>query len=493
MTPSSSPATRTFRYGFATVALVLLVFAAGCVPPGGGPTSLHITTSPSLYPSFRTDITDYVSRCNASAPVDVTVGAPAGTTVSVDGATPASGSFTAQVTRDVGQRFAIVVTSGAQTTTHYVRCLPGDFPSWTALRTGTTQAEFYVTTARAGSFPVTYPVVWDANGVPVWWGPRTARTFVFPLNGHIAWNNGNGAVEEHEFDGSLVRTYTTLNDPLDVHDLVLLPNGNYLVVTATPKSGVDLSSWGGPSNVTITDHIIQEISPTNQLVWSWRTSDHISVDETGAVWRAQELADPGGASGTDYDPFHWNSIEWTGDGVILSYRHLDAIYKVDVPSGAIEWKIGGSTRPESLAVLLDPVFQSGSGFGGQHDAREPSPGTITLYDDGSGRNRAPRAVTYHLDLTARTATFVRSVSDPLEPTAVCCGSTRLLPGGNYVIGWGGNATTAPDFTESTRFGARLFELTYTDANASVYRALPVLPGEFSRDDLRAGMDAQYPG
>jgi hypothetical protein len=492
---------RTTRHrlsGVAAAAVLLVFLAAGCEP-----SSLRITTDPGLYPGFSTAISDYVSRCNASDPVDVSVSAPSNTTVSVDGQQPRSGSFTTQVTRDVGQRFTLVVRADSKTTTHHVRCLPGDFPAWSSQRTGATQAEWYVTAAAVGITGANYPVVFDNNGVPVWWGPKTAQFFTLPLNGNIAWF-AQGRIEEHRLDGSLVRTYSTVEDPIspggdpmDFHDLEVLPNGNHLAVTITEKPDVDLSSWGGPPDATIIDHIVQEVTPQGVALWQWRTSDHIDIDETTPGWRAAEVRDPGGPFYDVYDPFHWNSVEWTGDGVILSFRHDDAIYKVNRLTGLIEWKLGGTTTPESLTVVGDPVFQSGGGggFGGQHDARLLEDGTVTLYDNGSLRNRPPRSPRYRLDLSARTATLVRVVRDSLEPTSFCCGSARVLPGGNYVFGWGGNGDNPPDITENTRSGARLFELSFTGkapAQAIVYRGIPVPPGQLSRAALRAGMDSQHP-
>lgn len=474
----------------AVVAAALLLFAAtGCTT-----TVVRITTDPSLFPVFSVGVTDYVSRCDASKPVQLSIDTPPGTSVSVDGGTFQSGTFTASVTRSVGERFPILVRTSAQTTTHYVRCLPADFPTWTAQRTGRTQAQWYVTGAIMGADP-NYPAIFDNNGVPVWWGPKTLHGLDLLLpDGNIAWNVG-GSIEEHRFDGSLVRTYNSVGDPIDAHDLVVLPNGDHVVATDTPRPHIDLSSWGGPSDTTIVDHVLQEVTPSGQVVWSWTASQHLSVTETGPVWRAQELKDPGGPFSPYYDPFHYNSVESTGDGFLLSFRHLDAIFKIDKASGNVVWKMGGTPRPESLRILGDPVFQpgGGGGFGGQHDARLLSDGTITLYDDGSGRNRPPRAVRYAIDTSAGTATLVQHVSDPLVQNVTCCGSARALPGGNYVFGWGGNADSAPDVSETTNFGVQLFELRFTAPNAFVYRAFPVLPGQLSADALRTGMDTQYGG
>jgi hypothetical protein len=327
--------------------------------------------------------------------------------------------------------------------------------------------------------------VFDTNGVPVWWGPKTARIYTFPWRGNIAWFR-DGRFDEHRFDGSLVRSWSTVGEPLDFHDLEVRSNGNSFVVSASLLPNVDLSSWGLSANETIVDHVVQEITPAGQVVWSWRASDHIDLAETTAHWRTALV-------GTAYDPFHWNAIEWTGDGVVLSFRHNDALYKVDRTTGAIEWKLGGSPTPESLTIVNDPVFAAGGGggFGGQHDGRLVDENLLTLYDNGSNRTRPPRGVTYELDLTARTATLVDSVTQSNVPSSFCCGSFRRLFGGNFVTAWGGNTNGAPDVSETGGADLPVFELDFTDPGIFVYRATPVRGGTWSRDELREGMDAQY--
>lgn len=312
--------------------------------------------------------------------------------------------------------------------------------------------------------PGAYPIIFDDQGVPVWWGPRSngLHATVLP-NGNPVWAV-DGRFEEHRLDGSLARTYSTVGDPLDFHELVVLPNGNHVVVTLTPRPRTDLRAWGGPASATIVNHIIQEVTPVGQVVWSWDTAAHIPVTETGPLWTLQQVADPGGPFSPFADPYHYNSIQPTGDGYLVSFRHLDAIYKINRASGRIEWKLGGNLRPESLGFVGDPVIIAGGGaFGGQHDARILDDGTLTLFDNGTGRYRAPRALRYRVDLTQRRVTLLGPVTDPAVTTSACCGSARFTaPTGNVVVGWGGNTAAMPDITETTGSGQRVFALRFPD-------------------------------
>ena len=66
----------------------------------------------------------------------------------------------------------------------------------------------------------------------------------------------------------------------DIHDLQLLPNGNYLVGGQVVKSHVDTSAYGGSADATVTGFQIQEVTPGGQLVWKWDSLDHIGLAQT---------------------------------------------------------------------------------------------------------------------------------------------------------------------------------------------------------------------
>jgi hypothetical protein len=210
------------------------------------------------------------------------------------------------------------------------------------------------------------------------------------------------------------------------------------------------------------------------------------MSEIPNAWCANILNTP--ASNGAFDVYHQNAIEPDGNDFVISFRHLDAVYKISKADGSVVWKLGGVPRPESLTVVGDPL--GADPLEGQHDPRVLSDGTLTIHDNGfhPGSPRTARAVRYALDLVARTATLVEQVNDPgTLGTALCCGSARKLPGGDWVMSWGTNDLV----TELDSSGNRVFSLTF-DNNLFSYRAWPVLPGTVSSEALRTGMDVQYP-
>jgi hypothetical protein len=272
------------------------------------------------------------------------------------------------------------------------------------------------------------------------------------------------------------------------------------VIVDTNVCCADLSSWGtgAPRRAEIVDRIIEEITPANQVVRRWDTFAHINpAVEASPEWRQQVLN-----GGQPYDVFHANSLSYANGRLLVSYRELDAVYDIDWSNGSILWKIGGHTDPQSLTVVNDPVFSGGGPFAtlcGQHDARDLGDGTITIHDNGTNCSthcephhvcgRPPRAVHYAIDTTARTATLVSSVSDPMAPTSGCCGSARLLTGGDWVADWG-----EPNdfFTELTSSGQRVYLVKFSQHGLWAYRATPILPGVLTAAELRGAMDTQYP-
>jgi hypothetical protein len=453
-------------------------------------TALSISAQPALSPQFSPAVTDYVTRCGTD-PVEVSGTAPPGVQVSIDGQPAQTGTFSRNVQLSAGQRFDFTATADGETSTFHVRCLPSDFPQSDFSRTRKSAIAYTVVTPAAGApAPGQFLAFVDKNGVPVWWyksastGPIDAKLL---SDDTVAFANfpGGPPYQIRRLDGSLVRVVGTVGTPTDFHELQLLSNGNYLVGSYKLRSGVDLTSLGGPADAWVTDAEIQEVTPGGSLVWSWNSKDHIALSET-QPWAANVVANPTPIPGgiLAYDIVHFNSIEPDGNGLILSFRHLNGVYRILRSNGAIDWKLGGTTTSRSLTVQDDP--RGSNPLGGQHDPRRLRDGTVSVFDNGTQLNRPPRAVRYRIDTSARTATLVESLSDSSITASGCCGSARKLSTGGWLIAWGG----LPTVSEYTATGARVSSLAFPPFFS--YRAVPVEPGRLSAAALRGGMDAQFP-
>ncbi|TML82773.1 MAG: hypothetical protein E6G07_02610 [Actinobacteria bacterium] len=458
-----------------------------------GSTRLEVKARPALYPSYRSSIPDYVVRCRSGRPVRFTFAMPAGREVSFDGAPARGGRFGRTVDLDPGHAVRFTVSRGR---TYHVRCLPHDFPGWKAHRNGIPEARWYILTPNDNRRVPRYVALFDSYGVPVWWMRSNRTPFNASLlpDGNLVWtelaihNPSTNYFEERGFDGRLVRTYRTVGADTNEHELQMLPDGNVLLARYPARDGVDLSRWGGPKRATVLDGEVQEIDPLGRLVWSWRTTGHIKAAETGRRW-FREIIGNGNPIRVHhhrraYDIVHLNSIAQVGNRIVISARHLDAVYEIDKTTGQIVWKLGGTHTSKSLRIVGD--HRGWKEFGGQHDARVFDGGRyLTIYENGAHRNRPPRALEFRIHAGARTARLVREISWRPAQDSICCGSARVMPGGDWVMAWG----HTPWITEQTASGRPVFTLQFTNSLFMSYRAVPVLPGRLSRSKLRRGMDA----
>lgn len=442
--------------------------------------AVRVTAKPRLIPKFDPGVSDYVTRCMPRGRLRLQVGARS-----------------ARLRLKSGESTSFVVRSGHVRRRYVVRCLPRDFPSWSAHRPGRPQAQWYVVAPCCTTS--TYVAIFDTNGVPVWWfhTRRIPADASLLKDGNLVWTQphgkdlapgvSSGAYEEHRLDGKLERTFSLPDGtPTDQHELQLLPNGDYVVVAYVPRDGVDLSPYGGPSAATVLDAHVTEVTPQHRVAWSWSSADHVDPAETGRWYQNLVLPKPIPLPDgrTAYDIVHINAVNPDGaQRFLVSLRHTDAVYAVDRASGDVLWKLGGTQTPRSLRIVGDSVTD----FGGQHDVRRLEDGTITVHDNGTDRERPPRALRFRIDAEAMTATLVEQVADGAAARSPCCGSARKLPGGNWVMSWGGTHL----IEEKTAAGERVFALRFPQHIS--YRAFPVLPGRLTYRALRRGMDAMSHG
>ncbi|HEV7524336.1 MAG TPA: arylsulfotransferase family protein [Acidimicrobiia bacterium] len=373
----------------------------------------------------------------------------------------------------VGQSLKIV----RGTHSYFIRCLPSDFPSYSATVNGTPQAPAVLVTptlSTTAGVRGNYVVVFDAHGVPVWWfrdatgGPLDAK-FFGPST--IGWWSG-GAFHLYGLNGVLGQNFTAGGGALDNHDFQLMPNGNYLGIIYAPRDNVDLSSWGLSSQAQIVDSVIVELDPNSQIVWSWSAADHVDVAASNVNFRANFP-----------DVVHMNSIQYVGSGqIVFSARHLDAVYKINMSTGAIMWKLGGTPTPKSLTAIGDQYATANPAalFSGQHDARL-SNGQLTLQDNGTTQSRPVRALRFAINGATRTATELEQVTDArFNAAAFCCGGVARLSSGHWLASWG----TADYVTELTPLGAPVLTISY-----GPYFSYRVATVPASIASLRNGMDA----
>ena len=292
-------------------------------------------------------------------------------------------------------------------------------------------------------------------------GPIDAKFLSEEGEPRITWWGQFGGADGYQIrklDGTVTHTVSAVGGSTDIHELQREPNGDYLVISYQPREHVDLTAFGGGADDTVIDAEVQEINPAGEAVWTWNSSDHIGLNETGRWWTTV-------LDGNPRDIVHMNAVEPVGDDAILiSLRHTDAVYKIDKATGDVIWKLGGTWTPKSLTVTNDP--QGAYPLGGQHDVRLQPDGTITIHDNDTNLPSPPRVVRYEINEATHTAKLVEQKTDPEAPGSFCCGSARRSADGSWLISWGGRSLV----TEFNPAGERTFRLGFGGVAFS-YRAV----------------------
>jgi hypothetical protein len=318
------------------------------------------------------------------------------------------------------------------------------------------------------------PLMVDHGAEPVWFRPVSSgarpssqlatnlRPFTYRGEPVLAWwegqvlKNGFGQGEAVIVDRSyreVARVRAAGGRQMDLHEFQLTPQGTALFTCYPETVPADLRSIGGPRHGSVQNSIFQEVDvPTGRLLTEWRSLDHIPVSECMAP--AVSLL---GYHQLPY--FHLNSIAFTPDGnLLISGRHTWALYKLDRRSGQVIWRLGGKRSN----FQIDPAAQ----FSWQHDARQPTAGTITVFDNRSSGGtshvlRYSRGLVMKLDEAGRRVSLAQAINHPLPLLSITMGSVQVRPNGNVVVGWGTEGYVS-EFTPSDRLqsDARLLLASY---------------------------------
>jgi Arylsulfotransferase (ASST) len=300
------------------------------------------------------------------------------------------------------------------------------------------------------------PMIAEQNGALVWFKPLPAGDSATNMQVQqyqgkpvLTWwqgrilevGFGQGADEIYDTSYRHVATVRAGNGyHADLHEIRLTPEGTAWIDDFDPIK-MNLSSAHGKSDGVLTDSIVQQIDvKTGLVMWEWHALGHIPLSESN---------NPAPKYSYPWDYVHINSISpGSNDDVLLSSRNTWALYDVDIRSGSVRWRLGGSHSS----------FHQGAGthFYWQHDAEWQPGGLISLFDNGSDppKEKQSRGLLLNPDVSAHTVSLVKAFTNPSKTLlAESQGNTLSLPGGGWLMGYGG----LPNFTEYDSSGHVLLD------------------------------------
>jgi arylsulfotransferase ASST len=301
--------------------------------------------------------------------------------------------------------------------------LPSDLPSYVV--DASDPAPGYVAFA-AGK----YGLVLDNSGRVVWYHRFEPNG---PFLNFEAQPNGRYVGLPVTPDPSDVETFVEV-DPLGVetrrlgcagglptrfHDLIALPAGDYWIMCDEVRT-MDLSALGGQAAARVMGTVVQHVAADGTLLFQWDPFDHFAITDLDSASRA----------GANVNWTHGNALAFDADGnLLVSFRSLNEITKIDLATGAVLWRMGGLRNEFTFEGTPMPAFAR------QHGLRLAGSGALLLVDN-SGDPTATHAEEYVIDGVQHRATLQRSLSSIPAVVDLLGGSVQELPGGHVLVSFG---------------------------------------------------------
>lgn len=201
------------------------------------------------------------------------------------------------------------------------------------------------------------------------------------------------------------------------HDVELLPNGNVLFIAWEKINQIQAQQQGIDTQVNIYPEMLIEVNPnTNEIVWQWRSFDHIIQDRFpqtpnyGSVSENPQLIDFNYNLMDNGDIMHANGIDYDEekDVIYLSVNFYHEIWVIDHSTTTAEaatdsggnYNKGGNLlyrfgNPEAYGNTSGQRLFYNNHFPNLLENNEPGEGNLLVYMNGNDVNQS---VIYELDI-----------------------------------------------------------------------------------------------
>lgn len=276
-----------------------------------------------------------------------------------------------------------------------------------------------------------YLVIFDSVGIIRWYrdfGSNVVFASAQQPNGHFTayaggsngFNKSLGVYVEVTAQGDSLRSYSapagSYTDPHDFAQSISAFGQSTSYFFGYAFRPYDRTTFGGGPADEVAIHQILAVDDAGRVDTVFSSADRWGIDESVEPPHIADLDHP-------------NSIDFDAAGaLIVSYRDLNAIVKIDPSTRKVVWQFGGVRN--QFTIIGDPL----GGFDGQHDVRVLANGHLLMFDNGWNHSPAQsRAVEYALDTRRMTATMVWQYSPSPSIFNDYTGSAQRLANGNTFV------------------------------------------------------------
>lgn len=277
----------------------------------------------------------------------------------------------------------------------------------------------------------------------------------------IMFGGWGGIARIIEPDGTIVWEYEVNTSHLIAHhDVEMLPNGNVLIMVWEKIDEAEAQEAGAKVTTEVVVEKLIEVNPeTDEVVWEWRSWDHIIQDKDdtfpnfGSVSDNPQLLDINFLNAINGDIMHANGIDYDEDRdvIFLSVNFWNEIWVIDHSTTTAEatGSTGGNYGKGGNLVYRfgnPETYKNPNGlkrFDRNHfpnllEGDEPGAGNVLVYVNG---NSILQSTIYELDIPENfellpnqdnEPTVVWSFTDPELFAGRTSGATRLSNGNTLI-------------------------------------------------------------
>jgi Arylsulfotransferase (ASST) len=389
-------------------------------------------------------------------------------TVSAAGATVGANQYIAIpfATLDSSANAAVVVNDrrSAATATYTLHARPLDHVRFTFGASAPEPGDLYVSPFDPQGFGAPYAYIIEADGSLKYYYRNPPGREIHDFKKTVLaggatrysfYDEAARAIRVMDGAFNLVANVAALAFPdgntyaVNIHDHTIIADGHYILGTYATKSVNNIPALPGQS-LFVGGSGLQEIQ-NGAVTFSWLSTDRAELYACSV--EGNQFTQNNGA-----DYAHWTALAVDADGHWLTtFRHLDAVVKINRTSGAVMWILGGPCDQFGLSPTQK--------FSRPHDARRAPDGRLTLFDNNTG-GAASRVLAFNLDETTKALV----TSNPALPgfaaygsdahASFNLGSAQLFASGKVLVGWGEFNGLLNDVSEfDAASGAQSFRLT----------------------------------
>ncbi len=202
------------------------------------------------------------------------------------------------------------------------------------------------------------------------------------------------------------------------HDLIAQPSGDFWILCDETRT-MDLSPIGGMPDARVTGTVVQHLDPSGALLFAWSAFDHFALVDLHPSQRA----------GPFVNWTHGNAIEIDAEGnLLVSFRNLNEITKIDASTGAVVWRLGGLRNQFAMPAGTPS-------FAGQHSVRAVVPDRVVILDN-VGDSLESRVEQWQIDDTGGIASLSWSAGAVPQARTLIGGSVQPLTRGRILVSYG---------------------------------------------------------